>query len=125
MVHSRTTKQKKVLEKIIGTLPAFFTAEELFNKSRKKDEKISLATVYRFLKDQSKKGRLHNFLCNKRRLYSREKTSHAHYICQRCKKITHFHLENLNFLKNKPHKDICHFQLEIYGTCDSCSKNLN
>ena len=48
---SRKTKQKKLIKWELESFDSFFTAEDLFNKVRKKDNKISIATVYRFLKE--------------------------------------------------------------------------
>ncbi len=119
---SRETRQKEILSKELAKISSFFTAEEIHAKVRKKDSKIGIATVYRFLKDLRKKSQVHTYTCNRRVLYSKEKNSHCHFTCQKCHKITHFNLDKIDFLKNKL-GDVCHFQLDIEGTCQDCKRN--
>ena len=42
---SRNTRQKEIMQKEVEGMKHFFDAEELFLKVKKKDSKISLATV--------------------------------------------------------------------------------
>jgi Fur family ferric uptake transcriptional regulator len=122
---SRKTQQKELLQEEITKFNSFFTAEDLFKQVRKKDSNLGIATVYRFLKSLVNKGELYSYLCDRRTLYSKQKNSHCHYICERTGKIIHFELENLDFLKKIKDKipgSISSFQIEIKGVCDKCSK---
>ena len=123
MVMSRRTWQKELLEEVVQKLKTFFTAEELLEHAQKKDKRIGLATVYRFLKEYSKAGKVHTFMCDRKLLYAREKRSHCHYICERCGKMQHISIQDLNFLKKNLPGKICHFQIEVHGQCSSCEKN--
>ena len=120
---SRKTKQKELIQSEISTFTSLFTADELFDKIKKKDDTIGIATVYRFLKDLRKKKELHSYICERKMIYSREKNNHCHFICQKCDQITHFNVEKIDFLRSKINGDICHFQIDVYGICDKCLKN--
>jgi Fe2+ or Zn2+ uptake regulation protein len=117
----RQTKQKKLIEEEIKTIKTFFTAEELFYKAKKRNNKIGIATIYRFLRDLKKKEKIHSYLCNRKTVYSKDTNCHCHFICQKCGQIKHFEVKSLDFLKIK--ESICHFQIDVYGTCKECLKN--
>ena len=46
----RNTRQKELIEQIINSMNSFFTAEDIHKLTKKKDEDIGIATIYRFLK---------------------------------------------------------------------------
>jgi len=123
MTKIRQTKQKEIIAKSFGKIKGFFTAEDLHNLAKKEDHKIGIATVYRFLNDLKHKDEIYSYLCDRRTLYSKEKNSHCHYICERTGKIIHFEIDNIDFLKKVKEKipgSITSFQLEIKGICDDC-----
>jgi Fur family ferric uptake transcriptional regulator len=123
MKQSRKTKQKELMEKLLNSMNVFFSAEDFFKIVQKKDSQIGIATVYRFLNDLKKKNKIHLYTCDRRTLYSREKNSHCHYICEKTGKIIHFDIDSLDFLKKIKDKipgTITSFQLEIRGTCEKC-----
>jgi len=120
---TRKTKQKELIESEVKTFTSLFTADELFDKIKKKDNTIGIATVYRLLKDLRKKKELHSYVCERKMIYSREKNNHCHFICQKCDQITHFNIEKIDFLKSKIKGEICHFQIDVHGICDQCLKH--
>lgn len=120
---SRNTIQKELLEKNINKMPPFFTADDLFSKV--KDENIGIATIYRFLKEKTKHHLLHSYICEKKTVYSKQKTNHCHFACQICKKSFHFDTKNIDFLKKNLKAQICHFQIDVTGVCEECLKNDN
>jgi len=117
---SRKTRQKELIQAGIDTFTSLFTAEELFDKVRKKDSSIGIATIYRFLKDLRKKRELHSYVCDRRMIYSRQKNSHCHFICQKCGQVVHFDVDRVDFLKKKIRGNICHFQIDVNGICGEC-----
>lgn len=112
----RMTKQKRQLLEIIQEYSGFFTADQLSQKTS-----VSLATIYRFLQKMEQQGELHSVLCEQTRLYSKEKRNHIHFTCEVCGKIHHKTLKKANFLQEVD-EDVCHFQLELFGTCKKCKK---
>lgn len=121
---SRETNQKKIISEIVEKQTGFFTAEEIYKQIKNKN--MGIATVYRFLKSQRKQNKLYSYLCNRRMLYSNEKKSHCHYICEKTGKISHFEIDNLNFLNSIRKQipgNITSIQLEIKGICEDCQKS--
>ncbi len=119
---SRKTKQKELILSEISTCNSLFTADELYQKIKKKDNTIGIATVYRLLKDLRKKEELHSYICERKMIYSRQKNNHCHFICQKCDQTTHFTVDKIDFLKTKIKGVVCHFQIDVYGTCEKCLK---
>lgn len=115
---SRKTKQKEVLYEEIKKVTSFFTAEELFKKVNKKE--IGLATIYRFLGDLVQKREISSYVCERKTIYSRDKKSHCHFICEKCGGKSHIEINSLDFIKKKIEGSICHFQIDIYGFCITC-----
>ena len=120
MVKNRNTRQKELLEKKLKETCRLFTAEELYEEVRKEDDKVGIATVYRFLKENSRKHHLHTYDCNRRKIYSSKADNHCHFTCERCGKIEHFSVEEIGFLREKIKGDICHFQIDVSGVCQRC-----
>jgi len=116
----RNTIQKELIEKEMKTFHHFFNAEELYERVSKKNKKIGIATVYRFLKDSAKKEKIHTYSCNRRTIYSSNMRSHCHFICKKCGIIKHINLKKIDFLEIGIKGDICHFQIDITGICKQC-----
>jgi len=119
---SRKTKQKELIQQELDKLKTFFSAEELHNKIKKKNSKVSIATIYRFLKSLKDNYQLYSYTCDRRTVYSKETKSHCHFTCERTGEVTHFVIDNLDFLKNKIPGKITSFQLEVKGICEKCKR---
>jgi len=122
MALSRNTRQKLFLEKELLKMTDFFSAEEFFQALPKQKEKISLPTLYRFLKQKVNNRKLHSFSCNKRTVYSTSTNNHAHFTCQACNQKRHMNFDSLDFLKGRVPGTICHVQLDVFGICNDCAK---
>ena len=119
----RMTKQKTIIEEEMNKFDTFFTAEELLSKVQLKDKRIGIATIYRFLKDKTSKDRIHSYYCDRRQVFSRDKDNHCHFICTNCGKTSHFSIKDLNFIRKNINGKVCHFQIDVHGICDECSKS--
>lgn len=122
MSMARMTNQKKALHESVQKFTSFFTASDLHAAVVKKDKRLGLATIYRYLNTLENTGALHSFLCNGKKIYSTGKTSHAHYKCEHCGKTQHLRIKNADFLADCIDEEICHFQLELTGVCSKCKK---
>jgi|TARA_B100002003_G_C14024847_1_gene494175 Fur family ferric uptake transcriptional regulator len=116
----RNTIQKEIIHKEIKKVDNFFTAEDLYSIVKKKYPEVGLATIYRFLKNMRKEKRIHAYRCNNRLLYSRDKKSHCHFVCEETGKVVHFDVNSLDFLKNKIPGSISSFHIEVKGKCKEC-----
>ena len=122
MTNSRNTKQKQLLEEELQKFDTIFTAEELLAKAHNVDNKIGIATIYRFLKDKASKDELHGYYCDRKQAYSTKDNSHCHFTCSQCGKTSHFKIKKLDFIKKNINGKVCHFQIDVHGICKECSK---
>ena len=113
----RITKQKRILYEEIKKFKSFFNAYDIHSKI---NNKISLATTYRFLNTLENQRLIHSFICDNKKIYSNQKTGHTHFKCEKCRKVNHINLKNVDFLKDFIKNDICHFQIELVGICSEC-----
>ena len=116
---SRKTRQKELLGSEVEKFRTFFTSEDVFTEARKKNKAVSMATVYRFMNEEVKKGNLHSYQCDRRTVYSKEK-QHSQFICQKTGEVIHFSVDSIDFLKDKIPGSIVSFQIEVVGLCESC-----
>ncbi len=129
----KLTKQRKIIAQKFFSLNRHITAIELLREVKKIDNKIGLATIYRFLKLLQKCNLVesHNFSSIK--TYFEPKTlfkkHHDHLICRYCKVIIEFS----NFEIKRQQKLIAEkysfiiesHKLEIYGQCNRCFSSFN
>ena len=111
----RNTRQKEIIENEIKKINKFFSSEDLLNRVSKTNEKIGIATIYRFLKELLKEDKIYSYTCCGKKMYSTIKRSRCHFECTETKKIVHFEIDNLDFLKDKVPGEIESFQLQIKG----------
>jgi Fur family ferric uptake transcriptional regulator len=120
MRQSRITRQKKLIQQKLREFKTIFTAEDLHTAVRKKDKNIGIATIYRYLKNNSVDERIHSYLCNRHHVYSTNTDNHCHFTCNICGKTEHFNISEIGFIKSRVRGDICHFQIDVYGICLKC-----
>ena len=77
---------------------------------------VGIATIYRFLSDLEKESKIHWYMCKGRKIYSKGRTNHVHFICESCNSSKHIKLDKIDFISDFKTK-ICHFQLDMFGTC--------
>jgi len=119
MIGKRNTKQKIFLQEKLDEIDTFFSAEDLLEIANKKDKKISVATIYRFLNELKKEKLIYSYRCNRREVFSKQSKSHCHFICEDTGKVIHFTIDSLDFLKDKIPGSIKSFQLEVRGICNN------
>lgn len=113
---SRKTRQKLTIESAIKSQKGIFTVDDIYENLKNKN--IGIATVYRYMNNLRKSGKIHYYTCNNRFVYSIKKTVHAHFICEKCHQKEHIKIHDINWLKK--YGDVCHVQIEIYGICKHC-----
>ena len=125
MVRIRQTKQKELLNEEVKKFNSFFTAEELLTKTNKRDSKLGIATVYRFLSDLLTKRQIHSYICNRKTIYSTQNNSHCHFTCEKCNEIKHILVKKVDFLKESIEGEVCHLQIDVAGICKKCLKKIS
>jgi len=128
MEHSiRMTKRRSLVLDILrehGHLDAY----ELLEMARKKDSRISLATVYRalayFRERDVIRGRTFGEGHTHFEIHDAETGSHAHFVCTGCgrlREITGRFMEDLEQLARKEKFSISRVHLDMFGLCEECA----
>ncbi len=125
MSDKRETKQKKAIALEVSKTKSIFTTESIYEKIRKQNSKIGIATVYRSLKELEKERSIHAFKCDRKTLYSKSEMDHNHFKCEVCRSIKHIKINKIDFIKELPDEEICHIQIELNGICKNCKQKLD
>jgi Fur family ferric uptake transcriptional regulator len=119
---NRKTRQKQIISQELSKIDSFFNAEDLYQKVKRKERNIGMATIYRYLNEAKSRKDLYAYTCNRKTVYSKGKKSHCHFECEKTGKIIHFDIDNIDFLKDKIPGTIKSFQLEVKGICNKCNE---
>ena len=122
-----TSQRRTILRQAVGT-EGHFSAEKLLDLSKKADDTISKATVYRTLAllKESKILEEQDF-GDGRKVYERSqgRKHHDHLICVKCGRIIEFENEHIEKLQDSEAKKqqfkIVYHSLKLFGFCKSCS----
>lgn len=122
-----TSQRRTILRQAIEA-DGHFSAEKLLDLSKKADDTISKATVYRTLAllKESKILEEQDF-GDGRKVYERAqgRKHHDHLICIKCGKIIEFENEHIEKLQDAEAKKnqfrIVYHSLKLFGFCKSCS----
>ena len=120
------SQRKTILREAIGA-EGHFSAEKLLQFSKKKDDTISKATVYRTLSllKESKILEEQDF-GDGRKLYEKAlgHRHHDHFICIRCGKILEFENDPIERLQDAQAKKmdfkVVYHSLKLFGFCKNC-----
>lgn len=123
----RLTSQRKTITEVAFANREHFTAESLLTQSRRKDGKVSRATVYRTLSFLVRAGLLRQVgLGQSTPLYDpnfADHPRHGHFVCVDCQKIVEFHDHCLDVRESIVTKDHGfspqRVNLQIEATCDA------
>jgi Fur family transcriptional regulator, ferric uptake regulator len=83
----RGTKQAEALASVLGSLPGFWSAQQIYAELRRRGERIGLTTVYRHLQVLSEDGLLDTIRdASGETLYRRcnSEAHHHHLVCRGC-----------------------------------------
>ena len=124
----RLTKRRSLVLDILrehGHLDAY----QLLAMARKKDPRISLATVYRALSYFRERDVIHGRTFGEGHshfeIHDAETGSHAHFVCTRCGKvreITGKFIGDMEALARREKFSISRAHLDLFGLCEECSR---
>ncbi|HEB68713.1 MAG TPA: ArsR family transcriptional regulator [Desulfobulbus sp.] len=122
----RMTHQREVILDEIKKSTTHPTADELYERIKKKLPRISLATVYRNLEIMSESG-----LINKLEISGRQKRfdwdleQHDHIYCVQCHRVDNIDLADKKDVTLPPEQNrgymVSGCRVEFYGICPKCS----
>lgn len=122
----RMTGQRMAIIDTVFSTTEHFTAEQLLDWSRRRDESVSRATVYRTLPLLTESGLVREMDFGKEyKFYDPNYADHPHHghiICQDCEKIVEFESEKIAQLESeivgKLGFSVASEQLQITGSCE-------
>jgi len=121
----RMTQQREIILQELEKFPGHPTADELYEKVKKKLSRISLATVYRNLEILTEAGRVSKIeISGRQKRFDSELHHHDHVFCLNCRRVDNIDLEKKSRAALKP-KSLCGYAIEGYriefkGTCPDC-----
>jgi Fur family ferric uptake transcriptional regulator len=125
----KLTKQREVICQVFFEQKGHQSAEAILVAVRRKDNGVSLATIYRTLKLLQDYGfaKSHNFR-DGQALFEPSLDSHAHHdhlICVSCGLIVEFVNEEIETLQKSVARThgftVSSHKMELYGLCPNCS----
>jgi len=117
----RNTSQKQIIKEYLSSVKTHPSAEEVYLAVQKKLPTISKATVYRILKSFKEKGIIKEIVSDVSH-FDGDITPHAHFICNKCKKVFDVFESNsqVKYKKNIKDGKIDSCQICFYGLCNKC-----
>jgi Fur family ferric uptake transcriptional regulator len=123
----KSTRQRDLIADTFLSQHGHLNVDELLERVRGLDDRISAATVYRTMKLLTECG-----LAAPRRFddgqtryeAAIDRHHHDHFICTRCHKIIEFEDDRIEVLQQAAAKQhgflVTHHKLEMYGLCATC-----
>lgn len=122
----KSTRQRTLILETFYSAGGHLSAEELLERVRVEDPKISQATVYRTLRLLTECGlaEARNFGDGQTRYEIASDDHHDHLICTQCGDIVEFEDPEIEALQEKVARahgfQMTHHKMELYGVCPSC-----
>ncbi len=123
----KQSRQRELVAEALFAMTGHVSADELVERVRAVDRRVSVATVYRTLKLLGESGLAvpRHFGEGQTRWESAVgRTHHDHLICTRCGTIVEFandEIERLQVLVARRHAfEVEEHRLELYGRCGAC-----
>lgn len=121
----RSTKQLQVIWDTVKGDKSHPTADQIYERVRKKLPTISLGTVYRNLQKLVAEKRLQVLMRGRSQHFDPLVEGHQHFICESCDRVYDVVLEGQREIKpaKLPHEGfkVTSHQLSFYGICKHCS----
>ncbi|MCB0327297.1 MAG: transcriptional repressor [Bdellovibrionales bacterium] len=124
----RHSTQREIIAQEFFKTKGHVSVEDLYDRTRKVNSKIGIATVYRtmnLLQDCGLAVR-RDFDTGQPAFELETEQHHDHLICTSCGKIVEFFWEeiekNQNHIAKKHGFELQHHKMELYGVCKACQK---
>ena len=123
--HLRNTKQLQIVWDTIKDDKSHPTADQIYERVRKKMPNISLGTVYRNLQKLVCDEKLQVLMRGRSQHFDPLVEQHQHFICELCDRVYDVLIDDQREIKpvKLPHEGfkVTSHQLAFYGTCKHCS----
>ena len=124
----RVTNQRALIMEILRQGDGHLDADEVYQRARKKQPRLSLSTVYRTLQALKKVGLVEEVHIGETRHYYEIKPTaeHHHLVCLECGRVVEFHyplarLVKINITAAKDF-EIIGSEVRMTGYCPACRR---
>lgn len=123
----RLTRQRRVILEELEAMGSHPTADELYERVRRRLPRVSLGTVYRNLDVLSEHGKIRRLeLGGTQRRFDSRLNDHYHVRCTRCGRVDDVPIGLLSNIeddvRSKCEYDITGHTLEFLGMCPECRR---
>ena len=122
---SRNTKQLELIWRAIKDDSSHPTADQIYDRVRKKLSRISLGTVYRNLQKLVAHDKLQVLILGRAQHFAPLVARHQHFICENCDRVFDVMVDRQREITptQLPHEGfrVTSHQLAFYGVCKHCS----
>jgi Fe2+ or Zn2+ uptake regulation protein len=122
---SRNTRQLELIWSAVKDDNSHPTADQIYDRVRRKSARISLGTVYRNLQKLVADDRLQVLMLGRAQHFDPLVERHQHFICERCDRVFDVRVDRHRELKpvKLPHVGfkVTSHQLAFYGLCKHCA----
>jgi Fur family transcriptional regulator, ferric uptake regulator len=126
---TRMTRQRRLVYEILQSSAEHLDAESVFELAKRRDAKISLATVYRSLA-WLKEARLiqeHRLGENHAHFETTAATPHYHFSCLRCGRVVEFEAAEVREIARqlcaREDLEVTDIHLHLSGLCSECRED--
>ena len=119
------SRQRELIYNALMNTQSHPTAETIYKQLRVDVPKLSLATVYRNLKQLESAGLIVAIETNQGSVhYDADVSTHGHFICEECGKIIDVDLPPAQIeLAQKEGFEVKRSKVVLYGKCPNCAGN--
>ena len=125
----KTEQRKDLLDYMIKNTNKFVKADDIEKYLKKKNIRVGLTTIYRFLNSLEEQGKVRLEYKDHTKYYqyiSEECNNHFHLQCKKCGDLIHLHCDEIQDLKIHIFKEH-NFEIDsiatIQGICQKCKNN--
>jgi Fur family transcriptional regulator, peroxide stress response regulator len=122
----RTTRQRKEVFEVVADSHDHPTADEIFDRAKKRMPEISFATVYNCLSVLVTCGLVRQVTLDRSPTrFCPNMREHCHFFCDQCGEVTDIDLPTHSSLGNVPLPsgfEVTTFDLSLRGVCPKCGK---
>lgn len=121
----RMTHQREIILQELSSCDTHPTADDLYEKVRKKLPRISLATVYRNLEILSEAGLIKKLeISGRKKRFDWDLDAHSHIVCVRCHRVdnidtTAVQIDAASSIQQTGY-NLSGLRIEFFGLCPAC-----
>lgn len=123
----RMTNQREIILQELRKSKQHLTADDLYERVKKKMPRISLATVYRNLEILSEAGIIAKLeISGRQKRFDYDVTEHDHIYCVECQRVDNLEIDresikDVNWDSDKGYA-VQGYRLEVAGVCPGCQR---